>query len=350
MNLTRLVLHRFDPEFIHDLTINICKSVGRSGLLVDLIDRVYNDNSRDLSIKLGNLDFPNPIGLAAGFDKDGVAVNVLQALGFGFVEVGTITPKPQGGNPKPRLFRLKKDSAVINRMGFNNKGLNHLVSNFNSIEKKVPIGINLGKNKNTPLDQAAQDYLEGLTKCWELGDYFVINISSPNTENLRDIQNENNLKPFLEQVISKRVELSDQYGSYKQIWLKIAPDMNDDDLKSVCDLVGSGGLDAMIVSNTTITRPLTHSAYKNETGGLSGKPLFDLSNEVLHKAKELTEGKIPLIAVGGIFSASDVIKKMKLGASLVQLYTSLIYGGPGLIRNIKQSLVKDMADQFSEVS
>lgn len=340
MNLTKLILHKFPAEFVHGFTLESCRALDKIPLFESLLCKIFRYENPCLCVKLGNLEFPNPIGLAAGFDKNGVAVSVLQALGFGFIEVGTITPEQQLGNPKPRLFRLKKDFAVINRMGFNNCGAFELKKNLERTVRKVPIGVNIGKNKKTPIDTAHTDYQKCLEITWNCADYFTINISSPNTEDLRSIQHEKQLKSFLKAVIEKREQLQQLDGSHKQLWLKIAPDLSDPQIEFICETAISLGIDALVVSNTTISRPELKSKHQNESGGLSGKPLFDKSNQVLEKVHSYCKEKIPLVAVGGIFTADDVLAKLHLGAKLVQIYTGLIFEGPGMINQLKKELVK----------
>lgn len=339
MNLTRLILHKFDPEVVHELAIKSCSTVSTFPLLNKAVQKIYQYENIALNRTIGNLTFPNPIGLAAGFDKDGVAVETLQSLGFGFIEVGTITPISQPGNDKPRLFRLKEDEAVINRMGFNNKGVDQLIHSLSKVSKTVPVGINLGKNKNTSLDNAANDYITCLEKTWEYADYFSVNISSPNTENLRDLQQEEYLAPLIESILNARNDKITSPEDYKQVWLKIAPDLDDKELQVISDLVVNLKVDALVVTNTTITRPGIKSSDKSQTGGLSGKPLLELSNQILSKVRQLTKGKVPLIGVGGIFTGDDVLTKMNLGADLVQLYTGFIFNGPGFIKKLKKDLV-----------
>jgi dihydroorotate dehydrogenase len=340
MNLTRKILHRFDPELIHDLTIKACALAGKAPGFTAIIDRLFRFNDPRLETRLGNLTFKNPIGLAAGFDKDGTAVSLLQSLGFGFVEVGTITPKPQEGNKKPRLFRLKEEEAVINRMGFNNRGINALTASLKKTDKSIPVGVNLGKNKSTPIAEAAGDYITGMEKSWDQADYFTINISSPNTEDLRKLQKGDYLTDLLEKILQIRKVLSKEQGKYKQVWLKIAPDLSDKEIDFICQNAVESGIDALVVSNTTISRNLREKSWNNQEGGLSGKPLRELSNEVLDKVNRKLRGRIPTVGVGGIFNGEDVIKKMSLGAQLVQLYTGLIFEGPGIVRKIKKELLE----------
>jgi dihydroorotate dehydrogenase len=335
-------LFQFNPEFIHELVIKLLQLSKKIPGLLILIDKLSSFHHPRLKVQIGNLTFPNPIGLAAGFDKNGEAIAGLQALGFGHLEVGTITPVAQTGNLKPRLFRLIEDQAVINRMGFNNKGVDYLTKQISGALPKVPIGINLGKNKQTPIKSAADDYLIGLKKAWPYGDYFTINISSPNTENLRDLQQEDYLLPLIEKIIKKRDRLCETSKQFKQIWLKIAPDLSESEIKKIIDIALSAKIDALIVTNTTISRSNLTSLYQNETGGLSGKPLGELSNLALSIVTEYVNGKIPIIGVGGIFHAEDVFRKLSMGASMVQIFTGFIYEGPGIVKQINKNLIRLM--------
>ncbi len=339
MNVTQLILHRFDPERIHDQSVHFGSFIGKFKSLRWLLEKTFGFENDKLQVSLGNLDFPNPIGLAAGFDKNGEIVPVLQAIGFGFIEVGTVTPMAQPGNPKPRLFRLKTEKAVINRMGFNNNGVDSLVRSLAKVSKRVPVGINLGKNKSTEISKAAMDYVIGIEKAWEVADYFTVNVSSPNTADLRELQGEEFLKPLIDAVVEKREQLKIKTGQYKQIWLKIAPDLENSELEVICKAILESNIDALVISNTTTGRRQLSEKWKSEPGGLSGKPLFELSNNVLEQAGKLLKGNIPLIGVGGISSAEDVKTKMSLGASLVQIYTSLIFEGPGFVKALKKDLL-----------
>ena len=290
---------------------------------------------------VAGIKFENPLGLAAGFDKNAECIPALWKAGFGFVEVGTVTPKPQEGNPTPRMFRLEGDKAIINRLGFNNKGKLYFKSNLNSLqqvsENKKIFGINIGKNKTT--EDAAADYLHLLHELYGLSAYITINISSPNTPNLRDIQASSVLDNFLKQISVVCKQLEVQHQKKIPIFLKIAPDISSHELSDVCTLVLEHGVDGMIISNTTIGRPESlQSSDRSETGGLSGRPLFALSTYILGQAYRLTEGKIPLIGVGGVSSADDVWQKMCAGASLVQVYSALIYQGFEMVPQILEQL------------
>ena len=338
MNLTQLILHRFDPEWIHDRVIDLGSLISRSPGLIKLISRWGAFQDARMAVQLGNLHFPNPIGLAAGFDKNGEIVPVLEALGFGFVEVGTVTPRPQPGNPKPRLFRLKHEKGLINRMGFNNKGLDAMRASLQNQEHTIPVGVNIGKNKDTPIEDALEDYKSGIELTWDVADYFCINISSPNTEQLRELQKGAYLKPLVAGILAKRDHMAHLSGRHKQVWLKIAPDLTDEELEEICMIALDAGIDALVVSNTTVQRSLLEVKWHQEAGGLSGNPLLELSNRMLAKSSRLLQGKLPLVGVGGIDCFEDIQEKISLGASLVQLYTSLIYNGPGFIRRLKRDL------------
>jgi dihydroorotate dehydrogenase len=286
-----------------------------------------------LSQRLWGLDFPNPLGLAAGFDKDALAPNALLALGFGFVEIGTVTPRPQAGNPKPRLFRLDEDGAAINRMGFNSGGLDALVARLSRLRRAGVVGVNLGKNRDSV--DAVADYEEGVRRASGLADYLVINVSSPNTPGLRDLQ----ARAALRSLLHRLVEMRDKTGRRAPLLLKIAPDLTPDDRADIAEAVLDAGIDGLIVANTTVARPAgLRSRDAAETGGLSGRPLFAPSTELLAEMFRLTQGRLPLIGVGGIAGAADAFAKIRAGASLVQLYTALVFEGPALVARITAGL------------
>jgi dihydroorotate dehydrogenase len=341
----RPLLYSFEPEDIHEKILSLGKLGKKIPGFYNLIHSIIAVEDPRLRVKIGNLNFPNPLGLAAGFDKDGIAVPLLQALGFGHLEVGTVTPLPQPGNPGKRLFRLEDDQALINRMGFNNSGVIALVQTLSTLQRKVPVGVNLGKNRDTPLAQAAQDYIRGLKATWSVADYFTINVSSPNTLNLRDLQDKKLLYPLVQKIVKARDQMQCRVQSPKQIWLKIAPDLTDSELKVIVEIAKDLGIDALIVANTTISRSGLKSVDCQESGGLSGKPMYDLSNQVLEEVYKLTQGELPLIGVGGIFSAKNVIHKMRLGAVMVQLLTGLVYRGPGIVRRINGDLLNFMEQE-----
>lgn len=329
----RPIIFKLDPEKAHNFAINFLSFMPKFATLFAM-----NRNYENLRSTVCGLDFTSPIGMAAGFDKNASAFVALSKFGFGFVEVGTVTPKPQIGNELPRIFRLSEDEAIINRLGFNNLGADVFEKNVkNNLENFCGIlGINIGKNKDTEI--AAHDYLKLLERFYKEASYITINISSPNTKNLRDLQNEDQLDEFLSQLMNRKNQLKNLHKKTTPVFLKIAPDLSLEEQKSIAAIVLKNQIDAVIISNTTISRPELKSAHANETGGLSGKPLLDKSNEVLKNFYNLTEGKIPLIGVGGVSSASDVYEKIKCGASLVQIYSAFIYKGFGLVEEIKSEL------------
>ncbi|MES2677137.1 MAG: quinone-dependent dihydroorotate dehydrogenase [Pseudomonadota bacterium] len=344
-SLLRSILFKLNPETAHNLAI---WALGNN-----LVWAPENIEYSSLQSQVFGIDFANPIGMAAGFDKNAVVFSSLFKFGFGFVEVGTVTPKPQIGNEKPRIFRLEEDLAIINRLGFNNLGIENFLKN---IEKKSSapqiLGINIGKNKDTV--NAVEDYLLLLRKVYGKSSYITINISSPNTKNLRDLQKADELDLFLQAIFAEKKILQNATNHNISILLKIAPDLNQAEQEAIADIAIKNQIDGLIISNTTISRPQNlQSKFKNEIGGLSGKPLFSASNEVLKNIYGLTKGKIPIIAVGGISSAADVYEKIKLGASLVQIYSAFIYQGFELVEKIKkdldESLQKDGIKNISEV-
>ena len=342
-NLAKSLIFRLSPERAHGLAILGLKS-----------GFVFADHHRDddiLSTKLWDIDFSNPVGLAAGFDKNAEVPCAMLAQGFGFVETGTVTPKPQEGNPKPRLFRLTEDQAVINRMGFNNLGLKVYANNLRrraGLGKAGIVGANIGANKDS--EDPIVDYVTCLTKLLGLANYFTINISSPNTPGLRKLQGRDALDDLLGKLVAVRAAATD-LAQQPPLFVKIAPDLDDGERKDIAETVLKHGLDGMIISNTTIgLRDQLTSEFAGETGGLSGAPLFDLSTELLSDMYRLTEGKIPLIGVGGIRSGMDAYRKIRAGASLVQLYSALVFEGPGLVRKIKLELAAALKkDGFTSI-
>jgi dihydroorotate dehydrogenase len=300
-----------------------------------LFQSLYVVNDKRLEKKLFGLTFKNPVGLAAGFDKDAKLYNELSNFGFGFIEIGTLTPKPQAGNPKKRLFRLKEDSAIINRMGFNNGGVQEAVERLKK-NKGVLIGGNIGKNKVTPNENATDDYVICFNALFDHVDYFVVNVSSPNTPNLRALQD----KEPLTELLNTLQKLNNAKETPKPILLKIAPDLTDEQLLDIIDIVKDTKIEGVIATNTTISREGLQSANKKETGGLSGKPLTNRSTEVIRFLSEKSNKAFPIIGVGGIHSAEDALEKLEAGADLLQLYTGFIYEGPRLIKNINKALLK----------
>lgn len=298
-----------------------------------------NRHYENLRTKLWDIDFANPIGIAAGFDKNAETINALSKFGFGFLEIGTVTPKVQIGNAKPRLFRLPEDEAVINRLGFNNLGAENFAKNFDEAASQVScaLGVNIGKNKDT--EDMLADYLFLLAKFYAKAAYITVNISSPNLKNLRDLQGGEKLDPFLNGIMQKKNELKNHYKKNVPILLKIAPDLTLDEQEKIAEIAIKNKVDGLIISNTTIFRdPNLKNKNAVEIGGLSGKPLFEKSNQVLKNVYKFTEGKIPIIGVGGISSAADVYEKIKCGASLVQIYSAFVYEGFGLVERIKKDL------------
>jgi dihydroorotate dehydrogenase len=293
-------------------------------------------NAPELATSCWGLDFPNPVGLAAGFDKDARVPDAMLGLGFGFVETGTVTPRPQAGNPRPRIFRLGRDHAVVNRLGFNNHGLEVAAGRLAARRRTGIVGANIGCNKDS--DDKIGDYVQGLTVMAPLADYLVVNVSSPNTPGLRDLQTIDNLRPLLEALLTARAKLAGPAAT-RPLCVKIAPDLADGDAIAVARLALDLGLDGLSISNTTITRPdgLT-SPHRHEAGGLSGRPMFARSTQLLAAVHVATQGRLPLIGLGGVASAADAYAKIRAGATLVQLYTALVYAGPRLVQDITDGL------------
>ncbi|HEA29596.1 MAG TPA: quinone-dependent dihydroorotate dehydrogenase [Leeuwenhoekiella sp.] len=334
----RPVLFKFDPEKVHYFSFKMIKTAHKLGL-GSVIKSMYKLEDKQLEREVFGLKFKNPVGLAAGFDKDARLYSELSNFGFGFIEIGTLTPKPQPGNPKKRLFRLKKDKAIINRMGFNNGGVDEAVKRLRK-NKNVLIGGNIGKNKTTPNEDAASDYLYSFKALFDHVDYFVVNVSSPNTPNLRALQEKEPLKKLLNALMEKNRE---RVHKAKPILLKIAPDLNNDQLLDIIEIIESTGIAGVIATNTTLDRTGLNSVQKNEQGGLSGKPLRKRATEVIRFLATHSKTKFPIVGVGGIHSAQDAVEKLEAGASLVQLYTGFIYEGPALIKQINKYLLKQIS-------
>ena len=331
--IIRPILFKFDPEEIHYFTFAALRNFGFLAKL--FLPKPMVD--KRLEREVFGLKFKNPVGLAAGFDKDAKCFNELSELGFGFIEIGTLTPKPQAGNDKKRLFRLKEDEAIINRMGFNNGGVDDAIERLKN-NKNVLIGGNIGKNKGTPNEEAVNDYKICFEKLFPHVDYFVVNVSSPNTPNLRELQDK---KPLTE-LLSTLQKLNLKRPKQKPILLKIAPDLTDEQLLDIIDIVKETQIAGVIATNTTLSRENLVSENKTETGGLSGKPLTKRSTEVIRFLSEESGKAFPIIGVGGIHTAEDAIEKLEAGASLVQLYTGFIYEGPELINEINQAILKQL--------
>ena len=330
------MLFRFDAEKIHDFTFSCLKFLSFIPFLFYFLEKYFKINHPLLKTNLFGIDFPNPVGLAAGLDKNAKLINQFSSLGFGFIEIGTVTPKSQSGNPKKRLFRLLSDDGIINRMGFNNDGVEAIASR---LKKKgdVIVGGNIGKNKITPIENAVSDYLISFEYLFDLVDYFAINVSSPNTESLRDLQNKDNLISLLS-AIQKNNHTK---NNPKPILLKIAPDLSNDQLLSIIDVVNQTSIDGIIATNTTIERKNLKSSKTliKEQGGLSGAPLTNRSTEIIRFLHKSSNGKIPIIGVGGIMNPNDAIEKIKAGASLVQLYSGFVYSGPSIVRQINKTIL-----------
>jgi len=332
--LIRPLLFSLDPETAHHVTLTLLKLANQTGLSV-----LNRAQSRNKPVRVMGLEFQNPVGLAAGMDKNGDYIDALAALGFGFIEIGTVTPRPQPGNPKPRLFRLPEHQAIINRMGFNNLGIDHLLKQVERSPYQGILGINIGKNADTPLENATEDYLIGLRKSYLPASYVTINISSPNTKNLRQLQQGDEIKHLLGALKQEQLTLQNEHGKYTPIAVKIAPDLTTEEIAHIASLLLEFSMDAVIATNTTIARDKVQGhKYADETGGLSGAPVKDSSTAVVKALAAELNGKLPIIAAGGILSADDAQEKIRAGASLVQIYSGLIYKGPQLLEDILRSL------------
>ncbi|MBX2842513.1 MAG: quinone-dependent dihydroorotate dehydrogenase [Flammeovirgaceae bacterium] len=334
----RPLLFLLDPEFIHHLMFKLIKIGVNFPFVKGILKKVYGPKNKQLEREVFGLKFPGPVGLAAGFDKNALLIDELSAFGFGFIEIGTVTPKPQEGNPKSRLFRLKADNGIINRMGFNNDGLDLVVERLKKRKSKVIVGGNIGKNKVTPNEEAISDYLIGFEKLFDFVDYFTVNVSSPNTPGLRDLQEKEPLKKLLFALKSENLKKPNP----KPILLKIAPDLTNSQLDDIIEIVTDTEIDGIIATNTTISREGLKTS-KNEiekigNGGLSGKPVASRSTEVIKYLFDKSGGQLKIIGVGGIHSVEDAVEKIKAGACLVQVYTGFIYEGPELVKKINSEL------------
>lgn len=330
----RKVLFQFDAETIHEFTIKGLKRTGATPL-----NGFYKQDVANKPVNVMGIDFPNPVGLAAGLDKNGECVDAFGAMGFGFVEVGTVTPRPQPGNEKPRIFRLPEANAVINRMGFNNKGVDYLVSQVRAAKFKGVLGINIGKNKDTPEENAKDDYIHCMRKVYNFSSYITVNISSPNTPGLRALQYGEALDNLLSALKDEQKLLSKQYGKYVPIAVKIAPDLNEEEVASIAQSLIDNDIDGVIATNTTLSREGVEGLeHGDEQGGLSGAPVKDKSTTVIKLLAKALDNKLPIIGVGGIASSEDANEKLVAGASLVQVYTGFIYQGPPLVKQIVNGL------------
>ena len=334
-------MFRFDPERIHEFAMRRLEAAGRSERLTRMLRSRYFMESPKLSQELWGIRFPNPVGIAAGFDKNARLVNVLPHLGFGFVEVGTVTSEPQAGNPKPRMFRLSKDKALINRLGFNNDGADVVAARLaKSGAHMVPVGVNIGKLRKVPNQEAVADYLRTFEKLFPYGDYFVVNVSSPNTPGLRELQGREFLEELVRALKAKNADLSRQQGGRpRPLLVKIAPDVLPKDLEGILHVTRSERLDGIIATNTTTSRVGLKSNVQQE-GGLSGRPLAERSTKLIREIHQQTDGNVPIVGVGGVFTAEDAWEKIRAGATLVQLYTGFIYGGPATPSRVNEGLVE----------
>ncbi len=339
--LLKSFLFLFNPEKVHYFTLNSLKWFYKIPFFRYLLKNYYSVSHSSLPQKIGSLEFPNPVGLAAGLDKNGDYIDELSVFGFGFIEIGTVTPLAQLGNPKPRLFRLIPEEALINRMGFNNHGVESVIENLKKRRNKnLIIGGNIGKNKDTPNEMAWKDFLYCWDNLYPYVDYFVVNVSSPNTPNLRALQEKEPLKKILS-ILKNESNIKERK---KPILLKIAPDLNEQELDDIVEIILELNIDGLIATNTTLKRPQISedNLHGKESGGLSGKPLGDRSTQVIRYIHQKSQGKFPIIGVGGIDSPEEALEKIRAGASLIQIYTGFVYKGPGLIKKINKRLIQNL--------
>lgn len=339
--LIRSLLFRLPAELSHDIALQAMSVGERVGLLGIL---AASTKKYAVPKTVMGIDFPHVVGLAAGLDKNADYADALQALGFGWLELGTVTPRPQPGNPKPRMFRLANERGIINRLGFNNKGIDHLLSRLESRHRKGIVGVNIGKNADTPISDANEDYLIGLRKSYSVADYIAINISSPNTPGLRSLQYGEELDSLLSALVSERTKLEKAHSRFVPLAVKLAPDMSEDELKLCCSKLLAHEIDGVIATNTTFDRERVQgSNHAAETGGLSGAPLTEKACATLRQIKRLVGDNMAIIGVGGIMTASDAVARLEAGADLVQLYSGFIYEGPALI----ESALKEISAAYS---
>jgi len=328
------LIFQFDAETAHDLTLKSLKYAEKTGVL-----RLYPAAPVCQPRQVMGITFPNAVGLAAGLDKNGAVIDGMAALGFGFIEIGTITPRPQPGNPKPRLFRVKEAQGIVNRFGFNNLGVDNLIENVKAANYKGVLGINIGKNFDTPNERAVDDYLICMRKVYAYASYITVNISSPNTKNLRALQEKEALSDLLSTLKQEQLKLAQTHGRYVPVSLKIAPDLELEQVNEIADLLMAHSIDGVIATNTTLARDMVQGMQNaNEAGGLSGAPVREKSTLVIQQLSQRLQGALPIIGVGGILSGADAVEKIAAGASLVQVYSGLIYKGPKLIHDICKSL------------
>jgi len=339
--LARTALFKLDAEQAHELTIETFRRAPK------LATAAFAGNAVDDPVDLLGIRFANRVGLAAGLDKNAECLDAWSRLGFGFVEIGTVTPRAQPGNPKPRMFRLPRHEALINRLGFNNKGADYVLARIRESSYRGVLGVNLGKNFDTPNERAADDYVAGLRKLYSVASYVTINVSSPNTKGLRDLQGQAALRTLLAAITMERARLADAHGKRVPLLLKIAPDLSDVQIAEAAEVARASGIDGMIATNTTIARPgLEREPLASETGGLSGAPLRRMSTEVLRKLRARVGKDFPLIGVGGITSAEAATERVDAGADLVQVYTGFIYRGPPLVRECALALKRKAASKL----
>ena len=325
-SLARPLLFSLAPERAHELTLSLLKSSHKLGVMRQVVEAK--------PVTCMGIEFPNPVGLAAGLDKNGAYIDALASLGFGFIEIGTITPRPQAGNPKPRLFRIPKAKAIINRMGFNNDGVDELIKNVKAAKFKGILGINIGKNADTAVEDAVADYVICLEKVYNYASYITVNISSPNTKNLRSLQSGDALTELLQTLKQRQLELAEEHQHYVPLVLKVAPDLTQSDIDFIASQLVKFKIDGLIVTNTTLSREGVEGLpFGDEAGGLSGAPVFEKSTACLAAFSQALKGQIPLIGVGGILTGEQAVAKQQAGASLVQIYSGMIYTGPRLIKD-----------------
>ena len=334
--LIRKFLFLLSPETAHDISLPVLSILNKFGLL-----NLYKSSAKTNPVKVMGIEFPSRVGLAAGLDKNGEYISALSKLGFGFIEIGTVTPLGQPGNDKPRIFRIPEANAIINRMGFNNKGIDNLIENVNEARGKGfdgILGINIGKNLSTKVENATKDYLIGLRQAYFYADYITVNISSPNTPGLRTLQYGDELNGLLSAIKNEQMKLALEHKKYVPVAIKVAPDLTEKEVKAVAESILSNNMDALIATNTTLSREAVQGyGHAHEAGGLSGDPVKEQSTKIIAEFHKYLKGQIPIIGIGGISSAKDAEEKLKAGAALVQIYTGLIYEGPGLIHDILES-------------
>ena len=337
--LIRPLLFQMDAERAHDLAISTLRGISRSETALKILRKFYAERIQPHPVELMGIPLAHPLGLAAGLDKQGVAGDALSAFGFSFVEYGTVTPKPQSGNPRPRMFRLPEHRALINRMGFNSIGLEAFLDNIRNSGTQHIKGLNIGKNADTPIEHAIDDYRVGLRGVYGIADYVCINISSPNTRNLRDLQGDEQLDALLAALSQTRDRLADEQGAYKPMALKVAPDLEEEQIDVICTLLLQHGIDGLVATNTTLSREAVRNhPLADEAGGLSGRPVGEQSTWCIEQFSRRLQGEVPIVGVGGIEDVATAKAKLDAGATAIQLYSSMIYEGPGIVRRIVNGL------------